>query len=127
VKDLRPLLAGARSPVESTRVAAWAWSEARRLAQSLPRDGMDAVESVTPPPAAATRQRSTVSATLTLAGATCLERSAILQRWDADHDRDRPLVVGVARQPDGTFVAHAWLDGDDGGAGYVELHRRPPG
>ena len=31
-------------------------------------------------------------------GATCLVRSAMLQRWDADHGVDRPLVIGVARE-----------------------------
>jgi hypothetical protein len=126
--DLQPLAEAARSPLASARVAAWTWSEARRLAESLRRDGIDAIDTVQPAPPAAARLRRTVSAVLHLAGATCLVRSAVLQRWDADHDRPRPLVVGVARDQDGGFEAHAWLEGDGDleAEGFVELHRRPP-
>ena len=123
----RAVLDAARSPVASARVAAWAWAEARRLAGALGRDGIAAVGAIRPPPATATGNRSTVAVALRLAGATCLERSAVLQRWDADHDAPRALVVGVARDPDGCFAAHAWLEGDDDGAGFVELHRHLPG
>ncbi|HUR22263.1 MAG TPA: hypothetical protein VMZ73_00160 [Acidimicrobiales bacterium] len=63
---------------------------------------------------------------LRLAGANCLERSAILQRWETDHDGGRPLVVGVARDAEGEIAAHAWLDGDREGDDYLPLHRRPP-
>ena len=123
----RALLVAAASPLASARVAAWTWSEARRLAGTLRADGLRAIDEITPAPAAAPRHRSTVSAVLSLAGATCLERAAVLQRWDADHDRPRPLVVGVARGPEGGVAAHAWLDGELDGAGFVELHRRSPG
>ena len=124
---LRPLAVATGSPIASARVAAWTWSEARRLAECLRRDGIDAIDALRTSPPAAARHRSTVTAVLDLAGASCLVRSAVLQRWDAAHDLPRRLVVGVAREPEGGIGAHAWLEGDDpGGRGYVELHRRPP-
>jgi hypothetical protein len=110
----------------SARTAAWAWIEARRLTDSLRRDGMSGIDSISGPPPAAARHRPTVSAVLRLAGATCLVRSAVLQRWDADHGEATRWVVGVARDPDGGFAAHAWLEGGADGEGFVELHRRPP-
>ena len=114
-------------PVVTLRVARWAWSASRRLARSLRTDGIDAIDRLEPPPAVAARHRSAVWAVLRLTGATCLVRSAVLQRWDAAHGRSRPLVVGVARRPDGAIAAHAWLDGERSGNGFIELHRRPPG
>ena len=124
---LRPLAVATGSPIASARVAAWTWSEARRLAEGLRRDGIDVIATIPTSPPAAARHRSTVLTVLDLAGASCLVRSAVLQRWDADHDRPRPLIVGVARNPEGGFGAHAWLEGDDEPEemGYVELHRRP--
>lgn len=77
-------------------------------------------------PAAVARHRPIVVAVLRLSGATCLVRSALLQRWDLDHGRPRPLVVGVARDPQGGYAAHAWLDGEPDGALFTELHRRGP-
>lgn len=50
-------------------------------------------------------------AVLRLRGATCLERSLVLQRFDAAAGRARVLIVGVTGPGDG-FRAHAWLDGD---------------
>jgi hypothetical protein len=32
----------------------------------------------------------------------------------------------VARNDGGTVEAHAWLDGEGSGQGFIELHRRPP-
>ena len=60
-----------------------------------------------------------------LTGATCLVRSALLQRWDADHGVNRPLVVGVARDAEAGVSAHAWLEGERH-ANFEELLRRPP-
>jgi len=107
-------------------VAGWTWSARRRLARSLPIDGIVALDRLAPPPEVAEAHRSTVSALLGLSGVTCLVRSAVLQRWDAAHDQPRPLLVGVMREPDGTIVAHAWLQGEAGAEGFVELHRRLP-
>ena len=115
------------NPVASLRVARWAWSARCRLGRSLRTDGIEAIGQFEPLPAAADRYRSAVSAVLHLTGATCLVRSAVLQHWDAAHGRPRPLVVGVTRRPDGAIAAHAWLDGERSGNGFIELHRRPPG
>ena len=122
---VRPLVRAARAPLATVRVAAWTWSEARRLPESLRHEGMAAVDTIRRAPPVAAGHRSTVTAVLRLAGANCLERSAILQRWEADHDGGRPLVLGVARDSEGEIVAHAWLDGEREGDGYVSLHRRP--
>jgi hypothetical protein len=119
----------AASPIAGAHVAAWTWTQARRLPEALSRRGIDAIATIEPSPPAAAVHRSTVSAVLRLAGTTCLVRSAVLQRWDADHGRPRPLVVGVAREHEGGFEAHAWLEGesegDGDGLGFVEVHRRP--
>ncbi len=124
--SVRPLVRAASAPLATVRVAAWTWSEARRLPESLRRQGMAAVDTIRRPPPVPPRHRSTVAVILRLAGANCLERSAILQRWETDHDGGRPLLVGVARDSQGELAAHAWLEGEEQGDGYLPLHRRPP-
>lgn len=123
---VRPLVRAASAPLATARVAAWTWSEARRLPESLRHQGMAAVDTIRRAPPVAAGHRSTVTVILRLAGANCLERSAILQRWETDHDGGRPLVVGVARDSEGEIAAHAWLEGEREGDGYLPLHRRPP-
>ena len=125
-RNARAVVLATTHPVVSLRVARWAWSAGQRLERSLRTDGIEAIGCFEPLPAAGGRHRSAVSAVLRLTGATCLVRSAVLQHWDAAHGRPRPLVVGVARQPDGAIAAHAWLDGGPGAEGFIELHRRPP-
>ena len=125
-RKARAVVLATAHPVVSLRVAHWAWSAGHRLERSLRTDGIKAIGHFESLPAAADRYRSAVSAALYLSGATCLVRSAVLQHWDAAHGRPRPLVVGVARRPDGAIAAHAWLDGDPSADGFVELHRRPP-
>jgi hypothetical protein len=49
---------------------------------------------------------------LRLRRATCLERSVVLQAWDAHHGRPREVVIGVARTGS-SIGAHAWLAGED--------------
>lgn len=115
------------APLETARVGFWAWREARRLADRLGGKGLDAASAIAPAPAASDAQRPTVVAALDLAGATCLVRAALLQRWDADHGRRRPLVIGVGLTSEDGFAAHAWLDGDDANGDFVELHRHLPG
>ena len=112
-------------PVVSLKVAAWTWASVRALGPSLQTDGIEAVDRVRRPPSAPVGHRAAVDGLLTVMHASCLVRSAVLQRWDADHDRSRPLVIGVARE-DGRIVAHAWLEGEESGDDFVELHRRPP-
>ena len=123
---VRALLMAALPPGEALHVARWAWAEGRRLPRALRREGIEATAMVRPAPATAARHRPVAAAVLRLSRATCLVRSAVLQRWDLDHGRARPLVVGVARNSDGGIAAHAWLDGEPDGAGFIELHRRPP-
>lgn len=115
----------AASPVDTLRAAAWTWRSARRLAGRLDREGLAALEAMDPAPSLGQGDRAVVGAVLHRLGATCLVSSAVLQRWDADHHRPRPLVIGVTREGD-AFTAHAWLEGERSGAGFTELHRRPP-
>ena len=67
-----------------------------------------------------------VNAVLRRVPQTCLERALVLQRWHADHGRERDVVIAV-RGPARGFAAHAWLDGEpDGELGvYEELLRVP--
>lgn len=123
---LRAAVRAAASPLATARVLGWTVSAVRRAKADMRRHGLDGIARMERSPAVAARHRDTVSAALRLAGVTCLVRSAVLQRWDADHDRPKALVIGVSREETGRIVAHAWLDGDDGGRGFVALHRRPP-
>lgn len=122
---VRAATVAAAYPLTTLRVAAWAWTGSRRLERRLGRDGIEALDGIEPAPALPARHRTTVAAALRLRRATCLVRSAVLQRWDADHGRPRDLVIGV-RGRAGRFVAHAWLEGERRGNGFVELHRHPP-
>lgn len=126
MRRVRVLVAAASPPSDALRVARWAWVEGRRLLRELHREGIEATAMVRPAPATEARHRPIVVAVLRMSGATCLVRSAVVQRWDADHGRPRPLVVGVTRDAQGGFAAHAWLDGEPDGARFVELHRRAP-
>ena len=123
---VRPLVRAASAPLATARVVAWTWAEARRLPELLRHRGMAAVDTIRRAPAVPAGHRSTVTAVLRLAGANCLERSAILQRWETDHDGGRPLLVGVTRDSEGEIAAHAWLEGEQDGDSYLPLHRRPP-
>ncbi|WP_229401322.1 lasso peptide biosynthesis B2 protein [Micromonospora okii] len=108
------------------RVAAWAVRARRRVRRQLAHGGLDAVRPPAPPPGADT-DRDVVLRTLRHAGANCLERSLVLQRWDAGRRVPRTLVIGVTA-PSAGFHAHAWLDGDPDPHrdGMTELLRRPP-
>lgn len=122
----RTILFIASSPVACVRVARWTTSTTRRLRRHLDGDGLEATARLSGAPAASPGHRRVVVGVLRLAQATCLVRSAVLQRWDADHGRPRALVIGVTSSAGGRFAAHAWLDGDQTAGRYVELHRRPP-
>ena len=56
-----------------------------------------------------------------LGRATCLERSLLRQAWLRGRGTMRDVVIGV--RSEGQFEAHAWLEGDPDGEGYVEIHR----
>jgi hypothetical protein len=67
-----------------------------------------------------------VNAVLRRVPQTCLERALVLQRWHADHGRERDVVIAV-RGPARGFSAHAWLDGEpDGELGMFEEVLRVP-
>ena len=107
------------------RAAVWALRASRRVRRGVATRGLDAVSDVPTPPALPRQSRRGVESVLHRTGATCLIRAAVLQAWDAHHDRPRDLVIGVTRPGDG-FRAHAWLDGEAPchDHGYVELLRR---
>ncbi len=58
------------------------------------------------------------------ARASCLETAIVRQRFLASQGVRRDLVIGVTA-PSAGFRAHAWLEGDGGTSGFVELHRHP--
>jgi len=102
--------------------AAWAFAAHRRVRRTLPADGVHATVG-TPPanlPMGAVR---IVLGVLRVRRATCLERSLVLQAWLAGRGDRRDVVIGVRGA--GSVLAHAWVDGLEDGAGYVELHRVP--
>jgi len=108
------------------RTAVWAGWSCHRVRRQLARSGIGAVRLPAPPPAS-THDRSVMLAVLRRAGATCLERSLIRQRWYAARQSRRTLVIGVTA-PSAGFRAHAWLEGDAqaGHLELVEILRWPP-
>jgi hypothetical protein len=69
--------------------------------------------------------RSAAVAALSLFGASCLERSVVLQRFDAAAGRPRDVIIGVTA-PGAAFRAHAWLQGEHQRDGALhEITRRP--
>lgn len=70
-----------------------------------------------------------VERVLALSRATCLVRSAVVQRWLADNGERVDLVVGV-KPPSQGFRAHAWLDRESerhNTAEFTEITRIPAG
>jgi hypothetical protein len=111
---------------DGLRVALWTARAWHRVRRQLARGGMDAVRPPAPPRTSA-RDRYLVLGVLHRVGASCLERSLVLQRWYAGHRTSRTLVIGVSAPSTG-FRAHAWLDGepDPHRHGLVEVLHRPP-
>lgn len=109
--------------LSSPSAALWAWRQLRQVRRAIAVGGLDGFE-VAPPPRLPDSARSTVELVLTVTGASCLPRSAVLQAWDLAHGRARDLIIGVTSPARG-FRAHAWLEGDDGASEFTELSRRP--
>jgi hypothetical protein len=67
-----------------------------------------------------------VNVALRLTGATCLQRSVVLQQWYADHGVARDVVIGVT-SPRAGFKAHAWIEqpGKTIETGFTEITRLP--
>jgi hypothetical protein len=116
-----------KADIPTLRAAWWTLRALRSTRQALPRDGVYGVTLPAPPRLPARSERG-VRAVLRRRGATCLERSLVLQRWFAAHGDCRDVVIGVIG-PSDAFKAHAWLEGDaDGHAGaapFRELTRIP--
>lgn len=101
---------GRRLDLPTVRAAWWAGTSLRSLRKALRDVGLEA--SVPPPPQLPEHAIAGVNGLLTrVAGASCLERSLILQRWLAGQGRAYPVLIGVAL--DNGFEAHAWLEGYD--------------
>jgi hypothetical protein len=68
-----------------------------------------------------------LKALLRLRPHSCLERALIVQHWLAGQGVLRSVVIGVGR-PDGSFIAHAWVEGeeDELARSLHELTRLPP-
>jgi type IV secretory pathway TrbD component len=108
------------------RTAIWAAWTCHRVHRQLARGGMDEVRLSAPPPLSG-HDREVVLAVMRRVGATCLERSLVLQRWYAAQRTSRVLIIGVTAPRLG-FRAHAWLDGETDAPHHemVEILRRPP-
>jgi len=106
-------------------VALWSTWCCLRVRWQLRRGGIDLVR-LSAPPKSEDQDRRIAVAVLRRMGASCLERSLVLQRWHAGQQSRRVLVIGVTA-PSRGFHAHAWLDGDsDGVPEMVVILRRPP-
>jgi hypothetical protein len=101
--------------------ARWAVAQHRSLQRTLPHGGTGAP--VAPPPPLPRGAVRAVLIVLRVRGATCLERSLIVQAWLKARGDRRDVVIGVRRAE--TVLAHAWIDGLEDGSRYAELHRVP--
>jgi Transglutaminase-like superfamily len=106
------------------RAAWWAWRSLHRARRRLRRQGLNEFRLEPPPelPAAAGRG---VHAVLRRFPQTCLERAMVLQEWHAAHGESREVVIAVGR-PEGSFRAHAWLEGESDGAADLDEVMRVP-
>jgi len=115
--------AAGRADGRTVRAAGWALRSHRRTRRHL-RFGRLSDIDVTAPPTTRPVDRRAVLAVLRARGASCLERSVVLQRFDAAAGRPRALIIAVGR-PGGGFRAHAWLEGDpEPDIGLHEILRR---
>lgn len=106
--------------------AAWACAALAQARRHLRRRRVTDVR-VRPPPASARTGQRAVRRVLRSGRATCLERSMVVQAWEAAQGRGRDLVIGVTSRAEG-FRAHAWLDGEpeEHHGDFQELLRLPP-
>jgi Transglutaminase-like superfamily len=108
------------------RPAVFAWLDTglADVRASLRTDGIDARSRLTDPPYARPWLTGLMGARLAMQGATCLERSLIMQRWWMAMGRPHDLLIGV-KSPRETTIAHAWLDDEDS-RGHHVIMRLPP-
>ncbi len=88
----------------------WADTVLLKLRRELPATGLRTT--VTPPPNPRPILSKPLKLWLSLRGATCLERSLILQRWFLSLGRPHDVLIGVGSVTE-NLVAHAWLDNED--------------
>lgn len=99
----------------------WVDQSLRQLRPGLRSEGLTAYRVLTDPPNPVPWLTPLLKVRLVMLGATCLERSLILQRWMLSIGRSHDVLIG-AKSPQETTVAHAWLDHEDSG-GHVVLTR----
>jgi hypothetical protein len=112
--------------VRAWRAAWWASRALGDARRALVRGELERIPLAQPPRLPAGAEYG-VHALLRRRGASCLERSLVLQRWHAAHGRRLDVVIGV-KAPVSDFLAHAWLDGEPPPAGmtFDELLRLHP-
>jgi hypothetical protein len=113
-----------RLDVATLRAAAWALRAVRQTRRELRSGGLREIDVIAPPNVPETAGRG-VAYVVRRLEPTCLERALVLQRWLSAHRRPTDVIIGVAR-PNGTYRAHAWLEGEPvGNTPYQELTRIP--
>lgn len=107
------------------RSAAWA-ARARVLVARRLREREITDVQVPTAPALGLEATRGVRVALRLTGATCLQRSVVLQEWYAAHGVPRDVVIGVTA-PSAGFRAHAWLEepGEHLQTEFTEITRLP--
>ncbi|WP_028065229.1 lasso peptide biosynthesis B2 protein [Solirubrobacter soli] len=113
--------------VHDARAGLWAWRALRSVRAQLRAGAMRDVQVPAPPEVRGTAARA-VRLVLARQEPSCLERALVLQRWLLATGEARDVVVGTRGSAQGTFEAHAWLEGETLPAGgrYVELTRLAP-
>jgi hypothetical protein len=95
----------------------WADTAFRHVRHRLGADGLRV--RLPPPPRTRLPQTRLIDRWLHWRGATCLERSLVMQRWLLAAGEPHQLIIGV-ETPGDTVMAHAWLDHEDS-RGYTVL------
>jgi hypothetical protein len=114
--------------VLAVRSALWTLRTRADSAKQLRFGGLPGVR-LTAPPSLRPKDRRVVVSLLRALGASCLERSLVLQRFDAATGMARTVIIGVT-SPGRGFRAHAWLAGEpqrDGDFREIVRHEIPIG
>ena len=107
--------------LRTARGALWTLQSRVAVRKQLRLSGVRDVQLPRPPSARPKDRRVTVLL-LRSVTATCLERSLVLQRFDASAGVPRALIIGVTA-PQRGFRAHAWLEGEHADAELKEIVR----
>ena len=105
------------------RAALWTVRALLQARRQLRQGNFREVELPAPPALPPMSERG-VHAVLRRLPNTCLERSLVLQRWLGARSKPADVIIGVART-NGTYHAHAWLEGEPDGDSFHELIRLP--